>query len=57
MSSCMTGKMEGANVFTEFDFSEFGFSKSGFSKNDGFTESVKGSKTMKPVCAILARTD
>lgn len=32
-------------------------SSSGFIKNACFTESVKRSKTMKPVCAILARID
>ncbi len=43
--------------YTEFKFSEFGFSKSGFIKKACFTDSVKRSKTMKPVCAILTRTD
>lgn len=31
--------------------------KQSFSKNDGFTDSAKQSKTLKPVCAIHARTD
>ena len=30
--------------------------KHDFSENNGFTDSVKRSKSLKPVCAILART-